>query len=67
VVACVESGDSADRMIVGSDERIIDAMNRFGELGFDEVIIPDFTLGRTAGARADSYRRFMADIAPHVD
>ncbi|MEM1333276.1 MAG: LLM class flavin-dependent oxidoreductase [Actinomycetota bacterium] len=66
VVANMEANDGADRMIVGSDERIIDAMNAYAELGFDEVTVPDFTLGRTAEARADAYRHFAGAIAPHV-
>ncbi|MEL6893864.1 MAG: LLM class flavin-dependent oxidoreductase [Actinomycetota bacterium] len=65
-IAKVEAGDGADRTIAGSDERIIDAMNRYVELGFDEVIVPDFTLGRTPEARQDAYRRFRADIAPRI-
>ena len=67
VIAKVAAGDGADRTIVGSDERIIEAFNHFGALGFDEVIVPDFTLGSTPEARADAYRRVMADIVPHVD
>jgi len=47
------------------DQHLIDSINRYGELGFDEVIIPDFTLGETAEERSDAYARFVAEIAPH--
>jgi len=58
-------GPMGDRTIAGSDEHIIDSLNQFGELGFDEVIIPDFTLGRSAEDRTAAFDRFMTDIAPH--
>ncbi len=67
VIASVQAGDGADRTIVGGDERVIEAFNHFATLGFDEVIVPDFTLGRTPEERADAYRRVMTDIVPHVD
>ena len=49
--------------IAGSDGHVIDALGRYAELGFDEVIVPDSTLGRTATERAEAYERFMADLA----
>ncbi len=66
VVARIEAGEMADRSIVGSDEHVIDALGRYAELGFDEVIVPDFTLGATAEERHDSYRRFRSDIVAAV-
>ena len=33
--------------------------------GFDELIVPDFTLGATAEARREAYERFTADIIPN--
>ena len=59
------TGPMAENTIAGSDEFLIDSINRYGELGFDEVIIPDFTLGHTPEERGDAYARFMAEIAPH--
>jgi len=59
--------DPADEnMVAGSADRIVEALGRYAELGFDEVIIPDFTLGESPEARADAYRWFMADIIPQV-
>lgn len=62
----VMSGAMADRSIAGSDDQIVEQLGRYRELGFDEVIVPDFTLGATAAARLDAYRRFNADIAPQL-
>ena len=59
------SGPMAENTIAGSDQHLVDSINRYGELGFDEVIIPDFTLGETAEERSDAYARFVAEIAPH--
>ena len=58
------SGPMADRTIAGSDDHIVDAIGQYAELGFGEVIVPDFTLGRTAEARSDAYERFISVIAP---
>ncbi|MEM7093296.1 MAG: LLM class flavin-dependent oxidoreductase [Actinomycetota bacterium] len=58
------AGPMGDRTIAGSDDRVVEAMGQYAGLGFDEVIIPDFTLGRTAEQRLEVYERFMADIAP---
>jgi len=55
----------ATNTIAGSDEHIIDSINQYRELGFDELIIPDFTLGETAVERSGMFQRFMTDIAPH--
>jgi alkanesulfonate monooxygenase SsuD/methylene tetrahydromethanopterin reductase-like flavin-dependent oxidoreductase (luciferase family) len=63
-IAKALSGDMASRTIAGSNEHIVEAIGQYGELGFDEVIIPDFTLGRTAGQRLETYERIMAEIVP---
>ena len=57
----------ADRTIVGSDAHIIEQLNLFKELGFNEIIIPDFTLGRDPVSRLNAYERFRTDILPFVD
>jgi alkanesulfonate monooxygenase SsuD/methylene tetrahydromethanopterin reductase-like flavin-dependent oxidoreductase (luciferase family) len=58
------SGPMGDRSIAGSNDQIAEAIGQYAELGFDEVIVPDFTLGKTADARRATYEMFMADIAP---
>lgn len=58
------SGPMGDRSIAGSNDRIVEAIGQYAELGFDEVIVPDFTLGKTPELRRETYEMFMADIAP---
>ena len=41
-----------------------DFVGRYREIGFDEFIVPDFTLGDTFEARLDAYRTFMEET-PH--
>ena len=59
----IRSSDVGERSIAGSDEYIVDQLGQFAELGFDEVIVPDFTLGSSDYERRESYERFSADIA----
>ena len=58
------SGPMGDRSIAGSNDAIVEAIGQYAELGFDEVIVPDFTIGKTAENRREAYEMFMADIAP---
>ena len=62
----IAASPMADRSIVGSNEHIIDALGQYAATGFDEIIVPDFTLGATAEARMDAYARFRDDIIPNV-
>jgi alkanesulfonate monooxygenase SsuD/methylene tetrahydromethanopterin reductase-like flavin-dependent oxidoreductase (luciferase family) len=56
------AGDMGERTIAGSDDHIVDQLGRYIEQGFDEVIVPDFTLGGTASERLDAYQRLVEDI-----
>lgn len=56
----------ADRSIIGNADALIEALRAYQRLGFDEVIVPDFTLGRDAAERLDSYLWFESDVLPHV-
>jgi alkanesulfonate monooxygenase SsuD/methylene tetrahydromethanopterin reductase-like flavin-dependent oxidoreductase (luciferase family) len=60
------AGEMGDRSIAGSDDHIVEQLGRYAEQGFDEFIMPDFTLGATPEARLDAYRRFNAEIAPQL-
>ncbi len=60
------AGDMGDRTIAGSNDRIVEQLGHYAEQGFDEVIIPDFTLGPDADARLAAYQRFADDIAPQL-
>jgi alkanesulfonate monooxygenase SsuD/methylene tetrahydromethanopterin reductase-like flavin-dependent oxidoreductase (luciferase family) len=52
----------ADRSIVGPVDHIIDEIGRYRELGVDEIIVPDFTLGAEFAERLDNYHRFSSEI-----
>ncbi len=60
------AGPMGERSIVGSNEHMVDAIGQYAELGFDEVIIPDFTLSDSAEERYSFYRRFMAEVVPAI-
>ncbi len=53
----------ADRAVVGTIERLNEAVAEYAALGFDEVCVPDFTLGATPEARRQSYSTFMSGVA----
>lgn len=62
----VLAGPMGDRSIAGSDDHIVEQLGLYAEQGFDEVIVPDFTLGATAEERLDAYARFATDIAAQL-
>jgi alkanesulfonate monooxygenase SsuD/methylene tetrahydromethanopterin reductase-like flavin-dependent oxidoreductase (luciferase family) len=53
-----------DRSIVGNAEVMIQSIARYRDLGFDEIIVPDFVLGDSAEVRRESYERFARDVIP---
>lgn len=53
----------ADRSVVGSVGEIAEAFARYRDLGFDEVCVPDFTLGATASERIDNYGKIWNGAA----
>ena len=62
----IMAGEMGNRSIAGSDDHLVEQLGRYADNGFDEVIVPDFTLGDTAEARLDAYRRFNDDIASQL-
>ncbi len=58
----IRNGDMGPRSIVGSTDALVEEFGRYAELGFDEVIVPDFTLGADAEERAATYRSLMTDV-----
>ena len=52
----------ADRAVVGTIEQLNEAVAEFAAIGFDEVCVPDFTLGPTPQARRESYSAFMSGV-----
>ena len=58
----IRGGDMGPRSIIGSNDELVDQFGRYAALGFDELIIPDFTLGGTAEERFANYRALQADV-----
>ncbi len=58
----IKAGDMGPRSIIGSNDQLVDEIGRYVELGFDELIIPDFTLGATFQERLDRYAELRAEV-----
>lgn len=61
----IRSAAPADRAVVGGAEEIREAVLEFHDMGFDEVIVPDFTLGPTPERRRQSYEWFHHEVLGH--
>lgn len=57
----LESAPS-DRTVAGGPDVIADAITRYVESGFDEIIFPDFTLGSDAAGRLATYDRITREV-----
>ena len=64
--ANIAGSDMGPRSIVGSTDELVDQLGRYAELGFDEFIVPDFTLGGTADERFANYRLIRSDVIPQL-
>jgi alkanesulfonate monooxygenase SsuD/methylene tetrahydromethanopterin reductase-like flavin-dependent oxidoreductase (luciferase family) len=62
VATNIKAGDMGERSIIGSNAQLVEEIGRYVELGFDELIVPDFTLGGTAEERVAKYAEFRADV-----
>ena len=54
------------RSIAGSDQQLIEQLNRYVELGVDEFAIPDWNFGESPAERAEHYAYLHANVLPHV-
>ncbi|MBM3140088.1 MAG: LLM class F420-dependent oxidoreductase [Chloroflexi bacterium] len=50
--------------IFGNVAELQETMGRYVEAGVDELIVPDFNLGREVGQRKEAYDRFIEEVAP---
>jgi F420-dependent oxidoreductase-like protein len=50
--------------IAGNVEQMREQMAQYAEVGVDEFIVPDFTLGRTVEERKQGFDRFIEEVAP---
>lgn len=53
----------ADRAVVGTPSQIVDAVAEYKALGFDEICVPDFTMGATPEERLEKYGIFWNEVA----
>ena len=53
----------ADRAVVGTPSQIVDAVAEYKALGFDEICVPDFTMGATPEERLEKYGIFWHEVA----
>ena len=58
----IRAGDMGPRSIIGSNDELVDVLGQYEELGFDELIVPDFTLGGTAEERFTNYRLLQSEV-----
>ena len=58
----IRAGDMGPRSIIGSNDELVDVLGQYAELGFDELIVPDFTLGGTAEERFANYRLLKSEV-----
>jgi probable F420-dependent oxidoreductase len=66
LAANIAGGDMGPRSIVGSPSHLVEQFGRYAELGFDEFIVPDFTLGGSAEERTANYELLMAEVVPQL-
>jgi alkanesulfonate monooxygenase SsuD/methylene tetrahydromethanopterin reductase-like flavin-dependent oxidoreductase (luciferase family) len=65
-IAKILGGPMGERSIAGSNDHIVEQLGQYVEMGFDEVIVPDFTLGATPEERRANYETFTGDIIPQL-
>jgi F420-dependent oxidoreductase-like protein len=58
----IRSSVPADRALVGSAAFLADQIGAYQALGIDEVIVPDFTLGRDPQERLDRFERIRSEV-----
>ena len=60
------SDRSALPRIVGTPSEVAEVIGRYAEMGVDEFIVSDQSLGRDAGEKRDNMDRFLNEVAIHL-
>jgi alkanesulfonate monooxygenase SsuD/methylene tetrahydromethanopterin reductase-like flavin-dependent oxidoreductase (luciferase family) len=55
-------GPLANRTIAGTADTLLERLHAYEAAGFDEFIVPDFNLGRSAEERSDRLERLHAEV-----
>lgn len=58
----IRASAPSDRTVAGGPSVIADAVARYRQLGFDEIIFPDFTLGADPDQRRANYERLSREV-----
>ena len=66
VAATMRERMPQDRSVVGGVQELVDRFGAYKDLGIDELIVPDFTLGRNAEERRDTYDRIWHEVISQV-
>ena len=66
LAANIKGGEMGERSIIGSNDQLVDEIGRYAELGFDEFIVPDFTLGGTAEERFEKYGELQSEVTSQL-
>jgi alkanesulfonate monooxygenase SsuD/methylene tetrahydromethanopterin reductase-like flavin-dependent oxidoreductase (luciferase family) len=56
----------AGRSIVGTPSELVDTIGQYVELGFDELIVPEWNFGRDLDARLAKIDRFRTEVASQI-
>ena len=65
VAAKVRAVAPPERANIGTPSQLVDIVGAYKEQGFDEIIVPDFTLGKSEEERFDNYSKFDAEVVSH--
>jgi alkanesulfonate monooxygenase SsuD/methylene tetrahydromethanopterin reductase-like flavin-dependent oxidoreductase (luciferase family) len=60
------SESSTTPRIIGTTSQVADVIARYGELGLDEFVVSDETLGRETSEKRDGMDRFLDEVAVHL-
>jgi len=52
--------------IIGTASEVREVMGRYAEIGIDEFVVSDHTLGRDAGQKRENMDRFVDEVAIHL-
>jgi hypothetical protein len=51
--------------VAGTVPELVDIVGQFADLGINELIIPDFSLGKGAAERREAFEMIRSEIMPN--
>ena len=64
-VDAVRATAPAKSSLVGTTAQLTEMIGQYVDLGFDEFLLPDFTLGDTFAERTEAIQQFFGEVAVH--